>query len=94
MCGTDLHIHEGEFIATFPLIPGHETVGVVAALGKDVKGFAVGERVVADNSELCNECFYCRRGQALLCEDVSLLVDRSHNVLGTRARWTVLRPIR
>jgi len=68
VCGTDLHIHEGEFIAKFPLIPGHETVGVVAAIGKDVKGFQVGERVCADNSELCNECFYCRRGQLLLCE--------------------------
>ncbi|KAK9455331.1 chaperonin 10-like protein [Dipodascopsis uninucleata] len=68
VCGTDLHIHEGEFIAKFPLIPGHEVVGVVAATGKDVKGFTVGERVVADNSELCGECFYCRRGKALLCE--------------------------
>ncbi|KAL6400542.1 zinc-binding dehydrogenase domain protein [Ilyonectria robusta] len=65
----ELHIHEGEFIAKFPLIPGHETVGVVAAVGKDVKGFAVGDRVAADNSELCNECFYCRRGQPLLCEN-------------------------
>lgn len=69
VCGTDLHIHEGEFIAKFPLIPGHECVGVVAAMGKDVKGFQIGERVVADNSELCNECFYCRRGQLLLCEN-------------------------
>lgn len=69
VCGTDLHIHEGEFLAKFPLIPGHETVGVVAAIGKDVKGFEIGERVVADNSELCNECFYCRRGQLLLCEN-------------------------
>ncbi|KAF8252303.1 GroES-like protein [Wilcoxina mikolae CBS 423.85] len=68
VCGTDLHIHDGEFIAKFPLIPGHETVGVVAAIGKDVKGFTVGERVCADNSELCGECFYCRRGQTLLCE--------------------------
>ncbi|KAI9681393.1 MAG: hypothetical protein M1817_002676 [Caeruleum heppii] len=68
VCGTDLHIHEGEFLARFPLIPGHETVGVVAAIGKDVKGFKIGERVVADNSELCGECFYCRRGQLLLCE--------------------------
>ncbi|OWO97486.1 hypothetical protein B2J93_9107 [Marssonina coronariae] len=69
VCGTDLHIHEGEFIAKFPLIPGHETVGVVAAVGPEVKGFTLGERVVADNSELCNECFYCRRGQLLLCEN-------------------------
>ncbi|KAF5137517.1 D-arabinitol dehydrogenase 1 [Metarhizium anisopliae] len=66
-CG---HIHEGEFIAKFPLIPGHETVGVIAALGKNVKGFQIGDRVAADNSELCNECFYCRRGQLLLCENV------------------------
>ncbi|RMZ76204.1 hypothetical protein DV737_g4925, partial [Chaetothyriales sp. CBS 132003] len=69
VCGTDLHIHEGEFLAKFPLIPGHETVGVVAAVGPKVKSFSVGDRVVADNSELCGECFYCRRGEELLCED-------------------------
>lgn len=49
-------------------LAGHETVGVVAAVGPKVKGFQVGERVVADNSELCGECFYCRRGEELLCE--------------------------
>jgi len=69
VCGTDLHIHEGEFIAKFPLIPGHETVGEIAAVGKDVKDFKVGDKVAADNSELCQECFYCRRGQFLLCEN-------------------------
>ncbi|KAK9351805.1 chaperonin 10-like protein [Lipomyces doorenjongii] len=68
VCGTDLHIHEGEFIARFPLIPGHEVVGNVVAMGKNVKEFQLGDRVVADNSELCGECFYCRRGKALLCE--------------------------
>ncbi|KAL1992647.1 hypothetical protein VTN49DRAFT_4679 [Thermomyces lanuginosus] len=68
VCGTDLHIHEGEFLAKFPLIPGHETVGVVAAVGPKVKGFQIGDRVVADNSELCGECFYCRRGEELFCE--------------------------
>ncbi|KAL5612156.1 uncharacterized protein BROUX77_002312 [Berkeleyomyces rouxiae] len=68
VCGTDLHIHEGEFIAKFPLIPGHETVGVIAAVGPKVKGFQIGDRVAADNSELCQECFYCRRGKPLLCE--------------------------
>ncbi|KAL4907301.1 hypothetical protein BDW74DRAFT_176080 [Aspergillus multicolor] len=69
VCGTDLHIHEGEFIAQFPLVPGHETVGVVAAVGPRVKGFTIGDRVVADNSELCGECFYCRRGDELFCEN-------------------------
>ena len=42
---------------------------MVAATGKNVKGFSVGERVVADNSELCGQCFYCRRGDLLLCEN-------------------------
>ncbi|KAL4989527.1 chaperonin 10-like protein [Aspergillus falconensis] len=69
VCGTDLHIHEGEFIAQFPLVPGHETVGVVAAVGPKVKSFNIGDRVVADNSELCGECSYCRRGDELFCEN-------------------------
>ncbi|KAL2265403.1 hypothetical protein VTJ83DRAFT_6503 [Remersonia thermophila] len=69
VCGTDLHIHEGEFIATFPLIPGHETVGVVAAVGPKVTDFRVGDRVAADASEPCGRCFYCRRGDKLMCEN-------------------------
>ncbi|KAL5521788.1 ARD1_2 [Sanghuangporus sanghuang] len=69
VCGTDAHIHEGEFIAKFPLIPGHEVVGVITEVGKNVKGFAVGDRCVADNSASCGSCFYCRRGRDLLCED-------------------------
>lgn len=76
VCGTDLHIHEGEFIAKFPLIPGHETIGVVVALGEGVTEFEIGDRVAADNSELCGHCFYCRRGQELLCENFS-----AHGVL-------------
>lgn len=38
-------------------------------MGPKVEGFQVGERVVADNSELCGVCFYCRRGDELFCED-------------------------
>ncbi|KAJ5368898.1 alcohol dehydrogenase [Penicillium cataractarum] len=69
VCGTDLHIHDGEFGAKFPLVPGHETVGVVAAFGSGVQGFKVDDRVVADNSELCGHCHYCRRGKELFCEN-------------------------
>ena len=55
--------------AKFPLVLGHEIVGTVSAMGPGVKGFQVGDRVVADNSELCGECFFCRRGEELLCEN-------------------------
>ncbi|KAK1226853.1 hypothetical protein PQX77_010157 [Marasmius sp. AFHP31] len=48
ICGTDHHISEGEFITRFPLIPGHELVGSIAKVGKNVQGFDIGDRVVAD----------------------------------------------
>ncbi|CAK5272916.1 unnamed protein product [Mycena citricolor] len=69
VCGTDGHIHEGEFISKFPLIPGHEAVGSIVEMGKNVKGFSVGDRCVADVGITCDNCFYCRRGQSLLCEN-------------------------
>ncbi|KAJ3999575.1 NADP+-dependent D-mannitol dehydrogenase [Lentinula boryana] len=68
ICGTDGHIHEGEFISKFPLIPGHEAIGTVVEMGKNVKGFEKGDRCVADVGITCGNCFYCRRGQELLCE--------------------------
>ncbi|KIJ63173.1 hypothetical protein HYDPIDRAFT_113771 [Hydnomerulius pinastri MD-312] len=69
ICGTDGHVHEGEFIAKFPLIPGHEVIGTIASVGKHVEGFNEGDRCVADPGVTCEKCFYCRRGQSLLCEN-------------------------
>ncbi|KAG8864016.1 N-terminal acetyltransferase A complex catalytic subunit ard1 [Tulasnella sp. 330] len=68
MCGTDQHIHHGEFISSFPLVPGHEVVGTISKLGNDVQGFKEGDRVVADPGITCGSCFYCRRGKSLMCE--------------------------
>ncbi|TDL24649.1 GroES-like protein [Rickenella mellea] len=69
ICGTDAHIHEGEFITKFPLITGHEAVGAIVEMGSNVKGFAKGDRCVADVSVTCDTCFFCRRGQSILCEN-------------------------
>ncbi|KAG1793526.1 chaperonin 10-like protein [Suillus plorans] len=69
VCGTDGHIHDGEFISTFPLIPGHEAIGKIVEMGKDVTGFEIGDRCVADVGLTCDNCFYCRRGNSLLCEN-------------------------
>jgi len=67
VCGTDLHIHEGEFAPRFPLIPGHEFTGEIVALGTDVKDLKEGQRVVGNSNEACGKCFYCLRGDFLLC---------------------------
>ena len=44
VCGTDLHIHEGDFMAVFPLIPGHEVVGVVDQVGRGRRASASASR--------------------------------------------------
>jgi len=69
VCGTDAHIHEGEFISKFPLIPGHEVVGPIVAVGKNVNSLKVGDRVVADVGETCGQCYHCIRGTTLFCEN-------------------------
>ena len=71
LCGTDLHIHEGEFGPRFPLIPGHEFTGSIVELGSEAGGLQVGQRVVANNQLVCGVCFYCRRGDFLLCENMT-----------------------
>jgi 2-desacetyl-2-hydroxyethyl bacteriochlorophyllide A dehydrogenase len=68
LCGTDLHVLEGEFEPTvFPIIPGHETSGVVAAVGDEVTEFAPGDRVSVDPTLTCGECSFCTGGHANLC---------------------------
>jgi 2-desacetyl-2-hydroxyethyl bacteriochlorophyllide A dehydrogenase len=68
ICGTDLHILEGEFAPSLPVIPGHEFAGEVVAIGADVTEVGVGDQVAVDPSLPCGECYYCRRGRGNLCE--------------------------
>jgi 2-desacetyl-2-hydroxyethyl bacteriochlorophyllide A dehydrogenase len=68
ICGTDLHILDGEFAPSLPIIPGHEFAGVVVATGSDVNEISTGQRVAVDPSLYCNECHYCRIGHNNLCE--------------------------
>jgi 2-desacetyl-2-hydroxyethyl bacteriochlorophyllide A dehydrogenase len=68
ICGTDLHILDGEFAPSLPIIPGHEFAGTVVALGSGVREMAPGQRVAVDPSLYCNECHYCRIGRGNLCE--------------------------
>jgi propanol-preferring alcohol dehydrogenase len=70
VCRTDLHIMDGELPdPKLPLILGHEIVGSVVATGRDVKGFALGERVgVPWLGYTDGTCDYCRRGSENLCD--------------------------
>ncbi|WP_327313185.1 zinc-dependent alcohol dehydrogenase family protein [Streptomyces sp. NBC_01235] len=68
LCGTDLHILQGEFAPKLPIIPGHEFAGEVVGLGSEVTELAIGDQVAVDPSLYCNECHYCRTGRNNLCE--------------------------
>ncbi len=74
LCGTDLELLHGSATyikdgrAGFPLVFGHEWSGHVVALGEDVKGISVGNRVVGQTMVHCGLCRMCQRGRRQLCE--------------------------
>ncbi|WP_162606290.1 alcohol dehydrogenase catalytic domain-containing protein [Jiangella asiatica] len=68
ICGTDLHILDGEFAtARFPVTPGHEVTGSVVEAGPGVTGPRPGDRVVVDPGVPCRACAWCREGRLNLC---------------------------
>lgn len=70
VCRTDLHIVDGDLAPrAWPVIPGHEVVGTVAACGADVKWPAIGQRVgVPWVGGTCGHCRYCEEGRENLCD--------------------------
>jgi propanol-preferring alcohol dehydrogenase len=70
LCRTDLHTVEGDLkLRKSPVVPGHQIVGVVDALGSGVKSLRAGDRVgVAWVYSTCGECLYCRKGLENLCD--------------------------
>jgi 2-desacetyl-2-hydroxyethyl bacteriochlorophyllide A dehydrogenase len=70
ICGTDIHIFKGEYEARYPLIPGHEFSGEVAAVGGNVTRFEPGDRVTADPNVPCNRCNFCQRNEPNQCRNL------------------------
>ena len=69
VCRTDLHIVDGDIHGTLPIVPGHEIVGRVMALGPEAQDFAVGDRIgMPWLGGTDGTCFYCTHGQENLCD--------------------------
>ncbi len=74
VCHTDLHALHAADPAEFPVVPGHEFVGEVAAVGTDVTTFAVGDPVAVGNIvDSCGACAMCRAGQENFCAEYPTL---------------------
>ncbi len=71
VCRTDLQLCEGDLPARrLPIVPGHQAVGTIAALGSDVTGPDIGRRVgVAWIAGTCGTCRFCRSGRENLCDE-------------------------
>jgi len=77
ICGSDVHYYEhgkiGRYVVEKPLILGHEASGEVVSIGKNVKKFNIGDRVVIEPGRTCGKCEYCKNGRYNLCPDVKFL---------------------
>jgi len=69
VCRTDLHVLDGDIHGVLPIIPGHEIVGVVDALGTGVEGLEIGQRIgVPWLGHACGHCPWCETGRENLCD--------------------------
>jgi S-(hydroxymethyl)glutathione dehydrogenase/alcohol dehydrogenase len=67
LCHTDLEVIEGALACRLPAVLGHEAAGEIEAVGPSVTDLAAGDRVVLSWNPHCGHCFYCDRGQPILC---------------------------
>jgi L-iditol 2-dehydrogenase len=77
ICGSDLHLYRegriGDSVVEGPHVLGHEAAGQIVAIGADVDGFQVGDRVVVEPGLACGNCRWCRVGRYNLCPSVRFL---------------------
>lgn len=104
ICGTDVHLCDGELAIPLPVILGHETVGRLEALGDGLKrdwrgaDLAVGARITWASSMVCGECYYCRlKRQPTRCLSrkaygISYCADEAPHLRGGYAEYILLRP--
>jgi L-iditol 2-dehydrogenase len=70
ICGSDVHGYDGSTGRRIPpIVMGHEAAGTVAAIGADVQGLSVEDRVTFDSTVYCGHCEYCAKGEINLCDN-------------------------
>jgi len=93
ICGSDMHYYShgriGNFVATAPLVLGHEVAGVVEAVGEGVTTVAPGARVAVNPSRWCGHCDRCREGRRNLCENIYFMgsASKTPHMQGGFATW-------
>lgn len=91
ICGTDIHIYNwdewSQKTIPVPMVVGHEYAGEVVAVGQEVKGYSIGDRVSGEGHITCGHCRNCRAGRTHLCRNtVGVGVDR----MGCFAEYLVI----
>ena len=73
ICGSDVHIYHGTSpVATYPRVIGHEMVGEVIDIGKDVEDLMIGDKVVIEPMIACGECYACKSGRPNACSSLKV----------------------
>jgi D-arabinitol dehydrogenase (NADP+) len=67
ICGTDIHIYNGEYLGAYPVIPGHEFSGTIVSTGSLVKRFKTGDRVAVEPNIACDNCVNCLNNRQNFC---------------------------
>lgn len=88
LCHGDLHLIDNSWgISNYPLVPGHEVVGTIAAKGANVANLELGQRVgVGLQIGACLDCEWCRRGKETCCPNMCLIGPGSHGAFADRVR--------
>ena len=76
ICHSDITYMEGGWGGDLPALYGHEAAGVVSAVGPETPGVQVGDHVVVTLIRACGQCFYCSRGDRVMCETTLPLSTR------------------
>ena len=78
ICGSDHTLYKGSFNVPLPVIPGHEAVGRIEALGDGVTSLTVGQRVTIQPNLACGKCFACQHGHPNICQSkIRIGIDRN-----------------